>query len=69
VSYITRRKEQTIQSPEEKNRRYNLQKKRTDDTISRRKEQTIQSPEEKVKLHFNEMMKMSALNWTSVGFL
>jgi hypothetical protein len=34
-------------SPEEKNRRYNNQKKRTDDTITRRKEQTIQSPEEK----------------------
>ena len=44
---MTKRKRQTIQWPKEKDRQYNDQKKKTDNTMTKRKRQTIQWPKEK----------------------
>ena len=39
---MAKRKRQTIQWPKEKDRQYNDQKKKTDNTMAKRKKQTIQ---------------------------
>jgi hypothetical protein len=39
---MAKRKRQTIQWPKEKDRQYNDQKKKTDNTMIKRKRQTIQ---------------------------
>jgi hypothetical protein len=39
---MVKRKRQTIQQPKEKDRQYNDQKKKTDNTMTKRKRQTIQ---------------------------
>ena len=39
---MAKRKRQTIQCPKEKDRQYNDQKKKTDNTMAKRKRQTIQ---------------------------
>jgi hypothetical protein len=39
---MIKRKRQTIQWPKEKDRQYNDQKKKTDNTMAKRKRQTIQ---------------------------
>jgi hypothetical protein len=44
---MIKRKRQTIQWSKEKDRQYNDQKKKTDNTMAKRKRQTIQWPKEK----------------------
>jgi hypothetical protein len=44
---MIKRKRQTIQWLKEKDRQYNDQKKKTDNTMIKRKRQTIQWPKEK----------------------
>jgi outer membrane cobalamin receptor len=44
---MVKRKRQTIQWPKEKDRQYNDQKKKTDNTMIKRKRQTIQWSKEK----------------------
>jgi hypothetical protein len=53
---MTKRKGQTIQWPKEKDRQYNDQKKRTDNTMTKRKGQTIQWPKEK-DTQYNDQKK------------
>jgi hypothetical protein len=44
---MTKRKRQTIQWPKGKDRKYNDQKKKTDNTMTKRRRQTRQRPQEK----------------------
>jgi hypothetical protein len=48
---MIKRKRQTIQWLKEKDRQYNDQKKKTDNTMTKRKQQTIKRPKEKDR-HF-----------------
>jgi hypothetical protein len=53
---MVKRKRQTIQWTKEKDRQYNGQKKKTDNTMAKRKRQTIQWPKVKGR-QYNEQKK------------
>jgi hypothetical protein len=48
-----------MQQPKEKDRQYNSQKKRTDNTTAKRKGQTIQQPKEKDKRICNDLQNIT----------
>jgi hypothetical protein len=65
---MDKRKRQTIQWTKEKDRQYNGQKKKTDNTMDKRKRQTIQWTKEKDR-QYNGQKKKTDLYCLSFSFV